>query len=34
LTPIVSAVAAAAVNWTVGGTAITVATAGTLIALS
>ncbi|MDE0605403.1 MAG: YihY/virulence factor BrkB family protein [bacterium] len=31
---IISAVAAVAVNWTVGGTAITVATAGTLAALS
>lgn len=31
---VVSAVAAVAVNWTVGGTAITVATAGTLAALS
>lgn len=31
---VVSAIAAVAVNWTVGGTAITVATAGTLAALS
>ncbi len=31
---VISAVAAVAVNWTVGGTAITVATAGTLAALS
>ncbi|MXZ79656.1 MAG: hypothetical protein F4Z06_15445 [Acidimicrobiia bacterium] len=31
---VISAIAAVAVNWTVGGTAITVATAGTLAALS